>query len=410
MKPGILIEYYKMALESIRAARFRSLLTMFGIIIGVSSVVTVISLGQGVRQQVTTQAGELSDSLIVVRPGREREAKAFSFDALRSYVNNNTGSLSEKDWRDTQKVEGVRSSVPVGIVSGIASYEEREYSGSIIASTERLPALLNQTIEYGEFFKDNASTRLKTAVIGRDVAEQLFEENVPIGKTFQIRGEKFIVIGVFEQQDSGTFAAINVNTSIMIPFDSARDIGGNVQLLQIYIEAAESSDIVAVSKRVNETLMNNHAGQQDFTLLEREEALEATNAVFYQLTVFIAGVAFISFIVGGIGIMNIMFATVSERTREIGIRKAIGATNSQILGQFMMEATVLSFVGGGIGILLSLLANAVIRVTTDLQPVTTWQIVVLAGVISVLTGVISGLLPAAKAARKDPITSLRTGA
>ncbi len=406
----LLIEYYKMALESIRAARFRSLLTMFGIIIGVSSVVTVISLGEGVRQQVTTQAGELSDSLIVVRPGREREAKAFSFDSLRSYVNNNTGSLSEKDWRDTQKVEGVRSSVPVGIVSGIASYEDSEYSGSIIASTERLPALLNQEVEFGQFFEDSSSSRQKTAVIGRDVAEQLFEENVPIGKTFQIRGEKFIVIGVFAQQDSGTFAAINVNTSIMIPFDSARDIGGAIQLLQIYIEASESADVAVVSSKVKQTLMTNHAGQEDFTLLEREEALEATNAVFYQLTVFIAGVAFISFIVGGIGIMNIMFATVSERTREIGIRKAIGATNSQILGQFMMEATVLSFVGGIFGILLSLLANAVIRVTTDLQPVTTWQVVVVAVVISVATGIVSGLLPAARAARKDPITSLRTGA
>ncbi len=398
-----------MALQSIRAARFRSLLTMFGIIIGVSSVVTVISLGEGVRQQVTTQAGEVSDSLIVVRPGREREAKAFSLDSLRSYVNNNTGSLSEKDWRDTQKVEGVRSSVPVGIVSGIAEYEEREYSGSIIASTERLPVLLNQEVEFGEFYEDTASSRQKTAVIGRDVAEQLFEENVPIGKSFQIRGEKFIVIGVFAQQDSGTFAAINVNTSIMIPFDAARDIGGTIQLLQIYIEAAESADVSMVSQAVRKTLIENHAGQEDFTLLEREEALEATNAVFYQLTVFIAGVAFISFIVGGIGIMNIMFATVSERTREIGIRKAIGATNSQILGQFMMEATVLSLVGGIFGIGLALLANGIIRVTSDLQPVTTWQVVVIAAVISVLTGIVSGLLPAVRAARKDPITSLRSG-
>jgi putative ABC transport system permease protein len=406
----MITEYLKMAISSIKGAKFRSALTMFGIIIGVSSVVTIVSLGEGVKQQVTTQAGEISDSLIVVRPGKDSKASAFSLDVLRSYVDNNTGSLSEKDWRDTEKVPNVASAVPVGILSGIATFEDREYTnGSIIASTERLPKLLNQTIEFGEFFTD-AEPKKNVAIIGRDVAENLFEENVPIGKTLQIRGQKYIVQGVFEQQDSGTFAAININTSIIVPFESARDVGGTIQLLQVYIEAANSEIVSEVASDIRATLMTNHAGQEDFTILEREEALEATNAVFYQLTVFTAGVAFISFIVGGIGIMNIMFATVSERTREIGIRKAIGATNSQILGQFVMEAAVLSLFGGLFGVLFSLLANALIRVTTDLQPVTTWQVVLGAVGLSIVTGIVSGILPAAKAASRDPITSLRTGA
>jgi ABC-type antimicrobial peptide transport system permease subunit len=403
-------EYRKMAFSSIKGAKFRSALTMFGIVIGVSSVVTIVSLGEGVKDQITVQAGEISDSLIVVRPGKEKEASAFSLDALRSYVDNNTGSLSEQDWRDVEKVENVESAVPVGIVSGIATYDDTEYSGTIIASTARLPKLLNQTVEFGEFFTDSAGAKKKVAIIGRDVAESLFKENVPIGKSLQIRGEKFIVQGVFEQQDSGTFAAINVNNSIMIPFDSAKDIGGSIQLLQLYVEADSAELVPEVAENVRATLIENHAGQEDFTILQREEALEATSAIFYQLTVFTAGVAFISFIVGGIGIMNIMFATVSERTREIGIRKAIGATNSQILGQFVTEAAVLSILGGILGVILALIANAIIRVTTDLQPVTTWQVVAIAAGLSVITGIISGLLPAAQAARKDPITSLRTDA
>ena len=398
-----------MALSSIRGARFRSFLTMFGIIIGVSSVVTIVGLGEGVKQQVATQVDAVSDALIVVQPGKRTEARAFSLDSLRSFVSS-TGSLSEKDWRDTEKVEGVSSAVPVGILSGIVTYEGEEYAGgNIVATTERLPALLNQEVEFGEFFSSDDYAR-NVAVIGKDVAERLFKENVPVGKSLSIRGKNFIVQGVFEQQKSGSFAAMNVNNTIFIPYDAARQVGGSIQLMQVYVEAADVSQVSAVAQRVRETLITNHAGQEDFTILEKEEALEATNEVFYQITLFIAGVAFISFIVGGIGIMNIMFATVSERTREIGIRKAIGAKNSQILGQFIMESVVLSVVGGVIGVIIAFIANAIIRVSTDLQPVTTLNVVLLVGGLSVLTGVISGLLPAAKAARKDPIASLRSEA
>ena len=398
-------EYLKMALNSIRGAKFRSGLTMFGIIVGVSSVVSIMSLGEGVRQQITEQAGAVGDSLIVIRPGKKTEARAISLDAIRSFTSS-AGSLSEKDWKDTEKVEGVSSSVPVGIISGVASYDDNEYNGTIIASTSRLPILLNQQVEFGSFFQPQEEQK-KLAVIGRDVAEQLFEENVPIGKKLTIRGVDFIVQGVFEQQNSGTFSTVNVNNSIIIPYESAKEIGANIQLLQLFIEAEKSKSVSAVASSVSSTLKTNHAGQEDFSVLEKEEALEATNEVFYQLTVFIAGVAFISFIVGGIGIMNIMFATVSERTKEIGIRKAVGATNAQILGQFVMEAIVLSVVGGIIGILVALVINGIIRSTTDLQPTLTVTVMLLVFGLSVLTGVVSGFLPAAKASAKDPITALR---
>lgn len=405
----MLNEYIRMALSSIKGARFRSALTMFGIVIGVSSVVTIVSLGEGVKQQVSRQVDAVSDSLVVIRPGKQTEAKAFSLDSLRSFVSS-TGSLSEKDWRDSEKVVGVNSAVPVGIVSGIVSYEDKEYTGgNIIASTQELPALLNQNVQFGEFFTEKEYSR-NVAIIGQDVAEKLFQENVPVGKSLNIRGTSYIVQGVFEQQKSGSFAALNLNNSIVIPYDSARQVGGSIQLMQVYVEAVSPDKISEVVSALKTTLKTNHAGQEDFTILEKEEALEATNEVFYQITLFIAGVAFISFIVGGIGIMNIMFATVSERTREIGIRKAIGATNGQILGQFIMESVVLSIVGGVIGIALAFFANAIIRVSTDLQPVTTLRVVLLVGALSALTGIVSGLLPAINASRKDPIASLRSEA
>lgn len=405
----MIAEYFKMAVSSIRGAKFRSALTMFGIIIGVSSVVTIVSLGEGVKQQVATQVDAVSDSLIVVRPGKKTEEKTFSLDTLRSFVSS-SGSLSEKDWRDAEKVEGVKSAVPVGIVSGIVSYEAEEYAGgNIIATTETLPTLLNQKIGFGEFFAQKDYNR-NIAVIGQDIAEKVFKENVPIGKSLNIRGKSFVVQGVFEQQKSGSFAALNVNNSVFIPYDAARGIGGTIQLMQVYVEANSADEVSNIAEAIKQTLTQNHAGQEDFTILQKEEALETTNETFYQITLFVAGVAFISFIVGGIGIMNIMFATVSERTREIGIRKAIGATNAQILGQFIMESVVLSVVGGIIGVALAFIANAVIRVTTDLQPVTTLEVVVIVGGLSALTGILSGLLPAAKAASKDPIVSLRSEA
>lgn len=402
----MIAEYFKMALASIRGARFRSILTMFGIIVGVSSVVTIISLGEGVRQQITGTLGANSDSLIVVRPGKRAEARVISLDALRSFTAS-AGSLSEADWRSAEKVEGVDTVVPVGIVSGVAGYGGRDYNADIIATTNRFPLLVNQQVEYGSFFQAG-DLKKNVVVIGRDVAEELFREHAPLGKRLTIRGKDFVVQGIFEKQNSGTFAAVSVNNAVILPYDSAREIGGNIQLLQLFVEV-ESPDMVAtVARSIRTTLTENHAGQEDFSVLEKEEALEATNEVFYQLTVFTAGVAFISFIVGGIGIMNIMFATVSERTREIGIRKAVGATNTQILGQFVMEAVVLSLLGGLFGILISLMANGAIRATTDLQPVITMQAVTVVFAISATTGIISGILPAAQAARKDPITALRS--
>jgi len=403
----MIFEYFKMATASIRSARFRSALTMFGIIIGVSSVMTIVGLGEGVKQQVATQVSEISDSLLVVRPGKRAAPKPFSLDSIR-FFNSATGSLSEKDWRDIEGVEGVESAVPIGVLSGVASYDGTEYSnGNIVASVAPLPELLNQPIEYGEFFAKNHGNR-RVAVIGRGVAEDLFKENVPIGKSLEIRGKKYVVQGVFEQQKSGSFSVFNVNNSIIIPYDSVGPEDGTVQISQIYVEADFAEGLPVLSESIRQSLKTNHAGQEDFTILEREEALEVTNGVFYQLTVFTAGVAFISFIVGGIGIMNIMFATVSERKREIGIRKAIGATNVQILGQFVMESIVLSSFGAFIGVVVSYIANGVIRVTTDLQPVTTIEVIAIVCGLSIATGVVSGFLPAAKAARKDPIESLRS--
>ncbi len=399
------IEYYKMAVASIRRARFRSLLTMFGIIVGVSSIVTIVGLGEGVKQQISRQLGsESQQNLIVVRPGKKSNGNFISLDSFTAL--NKSGSLNDRDWQDISRIKGVKHTVPIGVVNGLASYEDREYSGNIIATTPDFAEMFARGVEFGSFF-DKENEHKKFAIIGRDVAERLFQENDPIGRSFKIRGVEYFVNGVFELQESGTFSVVNVNRSIMIPYNAATKAKSDIQVVRVFLQAKSSSEINTVADKIFKRLKSNHAGQVDFSVLKEEEALQSTNELFYQLTVFTAGVAFISFIVGGIGIMNIMFATVSERTREIGIRKAIGATNPQILGQFLVEAMVLSLLGAFLGIIFSLIGNGLIRVFTDMQPIITWQIAVITFGVSVITGMVSGILPAFKAARKDPITALR---
>ena len=398
-------EYFKMALTSIRGAKFRSGLTMFGIIVGVSSVVIIVSLGQGVRQQISGQFGDVGDSLIIVRPGQQSESGAFSLDSLLSFANA-SGNITQTDLESIENTPGVASSAPIGIVSATPTVDDREFNGSVIATSPDLPTFVSNEIEFGNFFgPDDVDKRM--AIIGRDVAEELFQETVPIGRSVEIRGDEYTVQGIFELRSSSSFATFDVNNSIFIPYDVAVASEASPQILQVFVEADSPDAVVTTADNIRTALLENHAGEEDFTVLEKDEALEATNEVFYQLTIFTAGVAFISFIVGGIGIMNIMFATVSERTKEIGIRKAVGATNAQILGQFVMEAVVLSMVGGLIGILTALVGIGVIRAVSDLQPVITPMIGLVVFGLSAATGIISGILPAAQAAAKDPIDALR---
>ncbi len=397
-------EYFKMAFASIRRSKLRSILTMFGIVVGVSSVVTIVGLGEGVRHQIAGQIGADQDRLIVVQPGKNRDNGLFNLDTFSEL--SQKGSLSNKDWRDIKDVQGVDKVAPIGVISGLATYGDREFGGNILATTDGFDDILGQPVEFGSFIEPETE-KSNFAVIGRRVAEDLFQENDPIGRTLTIRGVDYRVNGIFKNQNSGSLSAINVNESIVLPYQAAEANGSNIQVAEIFLRTTDAAKTEEIATHVGDVIQTNHAGQRDFSVLSQSEALQSTNKTFYQLTVFTAAVASISFIVGGIGIMNIMFATVSERTREIGIRKAIGASSRQILGQFVVESIVISFLGACIGVALSLIANGLIRVNSNMQPIITWQVCVVVFILSVLTGIVSGILPAAQAARKDPITALR---
>lgn len=401
----------RMALASIRSNRLRSFLTMLGIIIGVSSVIMTVSLGEGIRRQVADVGQSTNDRLITVRPGRiaTRDASGQITD-VNYLASLNASPLTDLDYESLAGLDGAVSVVPLGTISGVPSNFEGEVyrDAVIIATTADLPTVLNQKVVYGGFFNDESSGR-NTVVIGKRVAEQLFNENVPLGKLMTIRGQDFVVGGVFDDFQTNPLSNVaDLNKAVFISYQTAKTLAGvSPSLYQLLVTPEEDIDVASLAEAVHDKLLQGHGGQEDFSVLRGAELELVARRTVSVATSFVAGIAAISLLVGGIGIMNIMFVSVTERTREIGVRKSLGATNRQIYNQFLIEAAVVSIVGGIVGVGLSLAGNMLLRITTDLQPAVTWQVIALAVGVSAVVGIIFGTIPAVKAARKDPIESLR---
>lgn len=401
----------KLAIDSMRTARWRSFLTMLGVIIGVTSVVTIVSIGEGVRNEVIGQIRSLGTDLITIKPGksvvRDAEGNIIKINLLETLGTGTTFSNSELEV--VKGTPGLATVVPLSLVTAVASVENREYiDGLIIGTTEGMPQALRQEVLYGGFFTDEDVNR-NVAVIGQKVAENMFNEVAPIGRAMQIHGQTFIVAGVFDVFSTSPLAPGNdYNQAIFIPYDAATNINnGQAQIQQIFARPTNPALTVEVADDLNDRLKDSRDGQEDFTILREEDNLAISNTILTLITALISGVAAISLIVGGVGIMNIMLVSVSERTHEIGIRKAVGATTFQIMRQFMVESALLSLVGGIVGVLLSLVANYFMRLLTPLAPVLDIQVAAVAIGAALAVGIFFGVAPALKAARKDPIDALR---
>lgn len=398
-------EHLKMAWGSIKGAKARSILTMFGIIIGVSSVVTVVSLGDGLKRQISGQAAKLGGELRIIQPIQRQ----LTTGNILNQTSLPSTTIGDKEVISVRQAQGVRTVSPVGIVNATVEYSGKtDKNITVFGTGSSLAELLQQKVQFGGFFSEKEQDK-NFAVIGRGVADRLFVERVPTGKSIKIGGQDFLVIGVFENKNFQAVPySIDFNNAVVIPHESAKKQAGGYTVYEILagLDALKTNADQA-TENIRARLTQNSPNASLIGVYSPNEAIGSSDSVFRQVTIFIAGVALISLIVGGIGIMNIMFATVSERTREIGVRKALGATNRQIMGQFLTEAAMLSLLGCVLGILLSLLVNLILRVTTDVQPVLTLKILGIAAAAALITGIVSGLLPAAKAARKKPIDALR---
>lgn len=398
----------KLAFHSIKTAKWRSFFTMLGIIIGVASVVVTVSLGEGVKHQISNYLAQFGNDLITVRPNRisGKDKRATLGVHLFSDVST---TLTDNDIKTVTKTEGVNIVSPIALVNGVSRYDEREYKqGFIVGVSANLPELINHKVQYGSFFTAGEETR-HVAVLGQTAAQELFQENVPIGKSFTLKGEEFIVRGIFEEFDTNPITpGGDFNNAIFIPYLTATTLGdGNVQVLQIFAKPKNIEDLETVASTVKTNLKTTHDNQQDFDVFTKQQSAQDSSGMLTLITGMIAGVAGISLFVGGIGIMNVMLVSVSERTYEIGIRKTIGATNRQILKQFLTESAILSFVGSLLGVIFALIINFVIRITTELEPLINYKVVLVAVGVALVVGLVFGIAPAYRASRKDPIEAMR---
>ncbi|HEU4913939.1 MAG TPA: ABC transporter permease [Candidatus Saccharimonadales bacterium] len=399
----------KMALASVRSAKWRSMLTMLGVIIGIVSVVMVVGIGEGVKREVTRQVDQFGKDLITIRPGAmaAKDNQLSSTDLV--FGLNSISGLTARDLGAVEKAGHVRVAAPLSVIPGSVKAGDRKMEQSLVIGTNHdLPAALNRPVPYGDFFAEKDSNA-NVAVIGRHVAQTLFDDYVPLGQSFEFRGYRFIVRGMFDDFKTTPLSpASNFNDAIFIPHQVAEKITGNsVQMYSILAKPDKPENTQAAISAIDKALYKAHGHERDFSVLNQKQNLATSSDVLSLLTTMIAAVAAISLLVGGVGIMNIMLASVTERTHEIGVRKAVGATNRQILNQFVMESAVLSLVGGVVGVVISLASVLLLRLYTPLKPVVSWEAIALATGTSLVIGIVFGVAPAIKAARKDPIEALR---
>ncbi len=396
-------EISKLAFKSLFRNKTRSILTMLGIIIGVASVILLVSIGQGLQKYITEQFEQLGANLVVVVPGRVAREGGNAFAG--GPPNFGGSKLTLEDADKVARISGPIESVGSGIESpSSVSYQGESRYTTVAGMSSEYMKIRNLDVSEGRTIT-NSDVRAgrNVVILGTTVIEDLFGQRQAIGKDVTIGGQKFEVIGVLKSIGSGGLG-VDVNDFALIPITSAQKVFGMKTIMVIGVKAETKEDIPQVISLVKKELLKKYS-DDDFSVVDQSSLVESINQILGVVTVALGGIAAISLIVGGVGIMNIMLVSVTERTREIGLRKAVGAKPNDILYQFIIEAVALSLSGGIIGVLIGGLGAVIINqfISTSIS---FWSVILAFGV-SAAVGIIFGVAPAARAAKLNPIEALK---
>lgn len=399
----ILFDSIRMAISSLWAKKARSFLSILGIVIGILTISSLLSIAITVRKQVEGSINDLGTNLITVVPG---DISSGNFASSLG-----ASTLTEQDYRDIKtEIDTVKDVSALMLVSGTVKAGDKNLpQGIIFGASSSADKNLNISTQNGRFISEkDDETKASVVVLGDKAALDLFGTTDALGKNLEIRSTNFEVIGVLKHTGTGTsFGGPDINAVVILPLQTGWELTNTKQIYRFMMQTKKSEETNTAKDQVKNLLLENHKGEKDFSVLTQEDLLKQVNGILTILTAMLSAIAGISLLVGGIGIMNIMLVSVSERTREIGIRKAVGATSRAILLQFLIESIILTLFAGSIAV--GMFASVVSLVPKDspipiqLDP----QVLLLALGFSALVGIIFGIIPAIGASRKDPIVALR---
>ncbi|PGT81728.1 MULTISPECIES: ABC transporter permease [Bacillaceae] len=393
-----LLENVKMALSSVLAHKLRSILTMLGIIIGVASVILVVAIGQGGEQLLKTSITGPGNTIEVYYEPSEEEL----LSNPNAYMN---AAFTQEDVHSLSNIPEVKKVVAASSEYFSTRYREETADTSVNGINQAYMEVNNLKVESGRnLVEADFIGGTRVGVISSELKKEMFDKIEPLGEVVWINGQPIEIIGVLEKPE-GLFAFGAME--VYVPWSTFRNSFGKNEYNSITLQATNADVMKEVGEKATTLLNTTHNTDDSYKVFNMEEMAEGIGQITTIMTLIIGSIAGISLVVGGIGVMNIMLVSVTERTKEIGIRKALGATKRQILTQFLIESVTLTLIGGIIGILLGAIAANVVSIFAGWPPLISWQVVLGGLIFSMVIGIVFGMLPANKAARLSPIESLR---